>query len=373
MYKRGSGAPVLDVSAVPANGYQAVSGTSSHGTKITIYVKYSTDSQVARTLNWTPCTGQDEEFVVCASASTWNATAAYSTPQQCMLLDVAATKPPIFVPVPGSESDKVLDATMGKLLAIEMRLRRTDQPLFASETVPSIRFSAENGRPEDEPGVADLLTKRTPTVARIVQPNRRELGLAPREDAGDSSLRGEFSGFIEWIPSPYQGGWEGKVCVEACVDTQQCPATQNGAPEVCTQQCYQIRVARCKWALQEEDSLVEIAPRFQTNWLQLWYLNPFMAHPDHASSLTGSAAGAGVMAVPGEPLEINVGRLYHPMWDDTLEAVASRFGMSSERLKQINADLKYMQPGDIFSEWTHPMRHSSEVCIIPDSCSLDRR
>ena len=49
----------------------------------------------------------------------------------------------------------------------------------------------------------------------------------------------------------------------------------------------QVRVARCKWALQAEDSLIEIAPRFQTNWLPLWYFNPFMAHPDHAASLTG--------------------------------------------------------------------------------------
>jgi hypothetical protein len=38
------------------------------------------------------------------------------------------------------------------------------------------------------------------------------------------SLKGEFSGIIEWIPSPYQGGWEGNVCVEACVSTGVCPA-----------------------------------------------------------------------------------------------------------------------------------------------------
>jgi hypothetical protein len=49
-------------------------------------------------------------------------------------------------------------------------------------------------------------------------------------------------------------------------------------------------VARCKWALQGEDSLVEIAPRYQTNWLQLWYLNPFMGHPDHAYEAAGQAA-----------------------------------------------------------------------------------
>ena len=117
-----------------------------------------------------------------------------------------------------------MEARMGKLLAIEMRIIRTDLPLSSLEQVPSIHFSAVNGQPEDQEGVSKLLTGRTPRLARIVKPDRKTPGLAPREDAGDSSLRGEFSGIIEWIPSPYQGGWEGNVCVEACVSTGVCPA-----------------------------------------------------------------------------------------------------------------------------------------------------
>jgi len=373
MYMRGSGAPVLDIQTTPTAGYEKISGTSSKGATIHIYVRYSRDNYIKRTLNWTPCSGQDEEIVVCAAVSTWNSSHAMSSNQQCILLDVVPTKPPEFVEVPGSESDRVLQASMGKLLAIEMRIRRTDNPLSSLETVPTIRFSAVNGQPEEQEGVAALLTGRTPTLARIVQPNRRDLGLAPREDAGDSSLKGEFSGFIEWIPSPYQGGWEGKVCVEACLSLGVCPAAVGShATEECQEQCYHVAVARCKWSLQDEDALVEIAPRFQTNWLQLWYLNPFMAHPDHASTLSAAALGAGVQAQPGQPLEINVGRIYHPLWDDTLDSVAQRFGMTSDRLKQVNADLLSMQPSDMFAEWKKPASNSvaTEVCIIPDSCQL---
>jgi hypothetical protein len=240
MFKRGSGAPLLDMQTSPAAGYQRISGTSSKGTAISLYLKYSRDVEIARTLNWTPCTGQDEEVIVCAAVAAWNASTPYSSPQQCMLLDVVPTKPPVFVPVPGVNASSVFHATMGKMLAIEMRLRRVDHPISTSEIVPSIRFSAVNGEPKDAPGVADLLTGRTRTVARIVQPNRIDPGLGPRQDAGDSSISGEFSGFIEWIPSPYQGGWEGQVCVDACVSSAVCPATPMGAHQVCAQQCYQV-------------------------------------------------------------------------------------------------------------------------------------
>jgi hypothetical protein len=60
MYKHGSGRPLLDIRRSPAPRYQAVSGTSSAGVTVTIYVLYSLDTRIERTLTWTPCTGQDE-------------------------------------------------------------------------------------------------------------------------------------------------------------------------------------------------------------------------------------------------------------------------------------------------------------------------
>ena len=470
MYKRGSGSPVLDIRASGAPGYKPIAATSSAGVEVRLFVQYSRDLEIARTLTWTPCTGQDQEYVICIAVAAWNASFAYSTPQQCILLDVMPTSAPIFcdnpdgdclddrsddghsgndghsdmdhdsidsntdghqsypdgpwVLCPGRPSSEYCDctgdcfespycscaaaqvpsccngqqsesdgsghsgsggnsdgdgapdapvqATMGKMLEIPLRVQRTDAPLSSAEVVPTIRFSEENGKPADSHGVSDLLTGRTPRLAQVVQLDGVTQGLAPRVIAGDSSLRGEFEGKLQWIPSPYQGGWEGDICIEACVSTTRCPAALGGAAEACSKKCYRVKVARCKWALQGEDSLIEIAPRFQTNWLQLWYLNPFMGHPDHAAELTaaGVAAGQGQLTHgnEGEQLEINVGRVYTPLWDDTLALVAERFGMTPERLVQVNADLTGMEPGHLFSEW-----HGNTddfICIIPDSCGL---
>ena len=104
---------------------------------------------------------------------------------------------------------------------------------------------------------------------------------------------------------------------------------------------------------------------------------------------------------------INIGRIYRPLWDDTvaegvlrsrisisachahslllsragarghsvmllsmsaawqLESVAARFGMTPERVLQVNADLQGMHPGDLFSEFKRPVgllpRHAPHV------------
>lgn len=44
--------------------------------------------------------------------------------------------------------------------------------------------------------------------------------------------------------------------------------------------CLTVTVARCVWYVQNEDSLIQIAARFATNWLQVWHFNPTLLHPD---------------------------------------------------------------------------------------------
>lgn len=146
------------------------------------------------------------------------------------------------------------------------------------------------------------------------------------------------------------------MCVDACIQTQ-CPKFSGGEAAVCDTTCFDVAVHRCKWALQGEDSFIEIAPRFQTNWLQLWFLNPEIGHPDHTSSKTYEQQATGLV-------EVNIGRLYKPRWDDTMASVSHRFGMSVQRLIDLNADLANVEEDNIID----PER---EVCIIPDSCSLD--
>ena len=44
--------------------------------------------------------------------------------------------------------------------------------------------------------------------------------------------------------------------------------------------CLLVNVPRCVWYVQDEDSLIQIAARFSTNWLQVWHFNPMLLHPD---------------------------------------------------------------------------------------------
>lgn len=161
---------------------------------------------------------------------------------------------------------------------------------------------ASSGVPPDkaeaQPG---LITGRTPFGAKITDINGVEgeltnLANSPCQD----QLCDGYQGYLEWTPSPYQvrqralrsilatqrldrcrgadvgaglggaqGGWSGEICIQACVSTGACPSAAGGPAHVCSQTCFKVTVPRCTWSLQNEDSFVEIAPRFQTNWLQV--------------------------------------------------------------------------------------------------------
>jgi len=367
MYKKGIGPPVLDVSSTSMPGYKRISASTSNTQgkigSVDMYVKYSDEKRVSRSLLWTPCTGQDEEVIICAMASAWNVSSldpsqAYGTTMQCMLIDVLPTKAPAFFHA-GDTQDKVYQAYMGKQLEIALRFKRKDQPLTTVETIPKISFGVKgdiNTQPTDPARVLGLLTDRTTTGSRITGADKMGAGLSPVTTASDASAYGESQGFLLWTPSPYQGGWKGQVCIDACLETSDCPAVVGGAKQVCSQTCFSVVVDRCKWALQGEDSFVEIAPRFQTNWLQLWFLNPMVGHPDHARSLSNQVHAA---------TTVNVGRIYKPRWDDTMASVAERFGMSVQRLIDLNADLASVTDDTFIIDG-----QEKEVCIIPDSCSL---
>ncbi len=61
-----------------------------------------------------------------------------------------------------------------------------------------------------------------------------------------------------------------QICVKACVSQSACPAVRGQTGDLCSEpKCFTVAVERCSWAVQHEDSLVTIAPRFQTNWLQV--------------------------------------------------------------------------------------------------------
>jgi len=353
MYKRGSGKPLIDLSADRASmAYHAVS--SSNGL-VTLYALYGEEDEFDRKLLWTPCTGDDQPVVVCGAAAMSESGAPYlQSPQSCALFDPHPKRPPRIAHKgdcqgaanPGPDGAWV--APMGNLLKVCITAVDIDQ----GDNSLEVSFAEINGVPPDkaeaQPG---LITGRTPFGAKITDINGVEgeltnLANSPCQD----QLCDGYQGYLEWTPSPYQGGWSGEICIQACVSTGACPSAAGGPAHVCSQTCFKVTVPRCTWSLQNEDSFVEIAPRFQTNWLQLWYLNPGIGHPDFSLSILQRS--------------INVGRVYLARWDDTMDGVAKRFGLTKERLIDFNADLAGMSD----EEFSQMERH---LCIIPNSCSLE--
>ena len=257
MYRKGSGPPVTDVSSTPKTGYKKITAsTSNTQSKIataTLYVKYNDERRVSRSLIWTPCTGQDEEIIICASANAWNvsntdSTQAYGSMMQCMLMDVMPMAAPRFT----DTIAPLYTAHMGQQLEIRLQFKRTDAPLRSSERIPVLRFGEKGGagtQPTDPESVLQLLTGRTKTGSRITGADKSGSGLSPVTTASDASAYGESSGYLLWTPSPYQGGWHGEVCLDACVDSSACPAYPGGPSEVCSQTCFRVSVERCKWVL----------------------------------------------------------------------------------------------------------------------------
>ena len=256
MFKKGSGPPVTDVSSTERPGYRKISATTSNsqGNMATrdLYVQYSSETRVSRSFLWEPCTGQAEEIIICASAHAWNVTkegsSSYGTAMQCILLDVVPKKPPKFM----HSLEDSYRATMGKELEIPLQFKRTDLPLSFVEDIPVISFGekdASSTQPVNTDRVMGLLTGRTKTGSRVTGQDKMTSGLSPVTTGADASAFGESKGFLLWTPSPYQGGWEGEVCLDACVDTSRCPAEVGGAAHVCSQTCFKVMVDRCKWAL----------------------------------------------------------------------------------------------------------------------------
>jgi hypothetical protein len=172
----------------------------------------------------------------------------YGTPMQCVLMDVVPTAPPVFF----MDKEPMYQGYMGKELEIPLRFKRQDRPLSGSEKVPSIRFGIKGDahtQPKDSDRVLDLLTGRTKTGARIMNEDKTAEGLSVEGGGVDNANVGLFRGFLLWTPSPYQGGWSGEICLDACVDTSACPAYAGGPVEVCSQTCFHVKVDRCKWAL----------------------------------------------------------------------------------------------------------------------------
>jgi hypothetical protein len=155
---------------------------------------------------------------------------------------------------------------------------------------------------------------------------------------------------LVWTPSYTQGGFNQTVCLEAnSLHSDTCADTAPAA----SIHCINLLVRRCRYAMQVDQQLQEIANIFNVDWMRLWSLNADLTHPDY-------------IIYGGQT--IMIGHLYRALPHEMPLQIAKRMGMPEEQMRALNHGL------DVEAE----LELGDQLCVVPNSCqggrasSLDR-
>ena len=170
-------------------------------------------------------------------------------------------------------------------------------------------------------------------------------GVSDGEDGGSGAACWGRWRNLTWVPAWNQGGLKRNVCVSLRAPATGCEPTP-GIPQ--PTRCYTLEVARCVYAVQDEQKLDEIAAVYSTTWLDMFALNPTIKMPDRVMSM-------------GQL--INVGHLYRVVPGDYLQKIANRFGSTVEGILAMNADILPTLADDI--------KANQEICVQPAACIDD--
>eukprot|EP00286_Rhodomonas_abbreviata_P022922 CAMPEP_0181315814 /NCGR_PEP_ID=MMETSP1101-20121128/15571_1 /TAXON_ID=46948 /ORGANISM="Rhodomonas abbreviata, Strain Caron Lab Isolate" /LENGTH=1134 /DNA_ID=CAMNT_0023423037 /DNA_START=135 /DNA_END=3540 /DNA_ORIENTATION=+ len=110
-----------------------------------------------------------------------------------------------------------------------------------------------------------------------------------------------------------------------------------------------MTVEKCKYMVQKDMQLQELAAVFDMDWIRLWSLNsmePSLNHPDY-------------LVLKEPPQVIHVGHRYRVLsGTEPLDRIVTRFGMSMEQLRQLNYDIREMEE----------VPEGYRLCVVPNSC-----
>ena len=292
-------------------GYHLVPANLNFGasnSKLFMYYKRSPVGTVSKQLSWVP--QRAGHYVMCYSGQQADTAARLSSTQRCLDLNIRND------PAPAFQTLSPLSTYMGKVLEFDVGyidIQHPDEILSISMDTTGLTLAG-----------AEFTGHPIYTVT----------------DVGVAGVERQTSVTVRWFPDATYGGFSGDVCFNA--------ADSGGDHRVANvvKGCVVISVERCKWFVQTEDTLVQVAARFDTNWLQVWHFNPTILHPDNALP-------------PG--LVIHTGHLYNIEPSDSLAALADRFGTSISKIRANNWDMGGMPDSGL--------RLDQTICVIPSSCA----
>lgn len=152
---------------------------------------------------------------------------------------------------------------------------------------------------------------------------------------------------LVWTPLPTQGGLNEIVCFEAYSVQRGGAGTCTDTPASARVHCVRLFVQRCRYALQKEEQLQEVAALFDVDWMRLWSLNSNVLHPDYVMY-------AGSNAPP-----LMVGHLYRTRSNDEPLEIAKRMGMTTTQLQNLNYGLQL----------SSRLAAGVMLCVVPNSCT----
>lgn len=279
-------------------------------------------------MSWTPCSHDVGVHTLCFEAVDSHQVPGdkpgrgfaprSSSMQKCVQINVEQETAPHFILGADATPDIPVMCTMGRKTQLKVLVG-------SGNCQASITVAAQSGRVLPAGASLSLISS----------------GLVVG-DASDVCRQAEFS--LSWTPSQGQGGFNEQVCLEAnSLHTGVCAGTAP-TPSI---HCMQLYVERCKYALQEDQQLQEIAELYSIDWMRLWSLNGALLHPDYV-----------IYGGPRAP-PLMVGHLYSALSNEVPLEIAKRMGMSQELMQTLNYGL------DLSSY----LSHGDQLCVVPNSCT----
>ena len=124
-------------------------------------------------------------------------------------------------------------------------------------------------------------------------------------------------------------------------------AVSTCGPGAVVTRCFTMHVERCVYAVEDGQTLLDVARVYGTDWHTLLSLNSGVRRPE------GGLYGGQLL---------NIGHLYSVVAGDSLTSISGRFGTTDTAIHSLNADLAPQASLNV----------GQVLCILPDSCTGHR-
>lgn len=272
---------------------------------------------VVQTFRWTPCNSQQGYHIVCFEAVDQTGTAST---QRCVEILVETDPKPYWL-----ASGPSADSYTGTVGA-ELRINAHCDDVNCKDTVT---ISADGANPACRPANSDW-------------PAGAELSAQELLDGESIGTCNPQSRVFSWTPRWDQGGWNGDICFKCTDEAGGCGG--QGVAQA-HRKCVSVTIQRCRYHVQYEQQIQEIAAIYATDWITLWQLNRNIEHPDY-------------VLYKDEDAPLYTGHVYKVNLRDNLYDIAARFGTSETFLHYMNADLCEDNKIEV----------DQELCILPNAC-----